>query len=113
MEQATVHVPMVKFGTDHWSLLVYIETRAVDHGGDLNPRQLRTDGLKYPTRLVADETQVGHNDYDCLHDLAKAGLIVEGPGLKAWPSNDGWELAGQLRRRRAEKKTFAEFNPSA
>lgn len=69
-------VPMALFGADHWSTFAYVETRAVDHRGQLahdhmrchggrHPmmlgakhavRGLSADGSRYPTKIKASET---------------------------------------------------------
>lgn len=89
-----------KFGKDHWSLLVYVEYRVLNHRGALDRKHLRisnvalqknlTTGMnlwkpEYGTRLSGywneDKTTnkglllLDHDDYDCLDDLEEAGLV--------------------------------------
>ena len=98
------HVPIGRFGKDHWSTLAYIETRCVDHDGYPDHRHMRTDtdrhpGLgapylarmvpqgtaKYPTRLKGGDELHDHDDWDCAYDLEAAGLIeVKGTGIMPW-----------------------------
>lgn len=78
-------IPMKEWGKDHWSALAYIETRVVDHKGYLDSRQLRSDGVAYPTRLrrtdpVVARQEVGHTDYDCIADFMAAGLLLPAEG---------------------------------
>lgn len=87
MEVVADHVPMSEWGRDHWSTFAYLETRAVDHKGYLDCRQMRggfygrpDDGTKYPTRLRGygeDNSRKvdGHNDYDCVADMIAEGLV--------------------------------------
>ena len=107
-------IPIEKFGQDHWSTFAYVETRAVDDGGKLNPRKMRGDGFKYPTRLKNEENPPeGHNDWDCLFDLESAGLLVSGgsiyPMVHLTPL--GWKVASQLRQWKAAGNNFATFVP--
>lgn len=91
-------VPMNRWGKDHWSTLAYVETRIVDHEGQLAEPHMRSDGGRYATRLKPTEEAIeearirqtagerfptprveelfGHNDWDCLADMYAAGLIV-------------------------------------
>jgi len=98
-----------QFGKDHWSLLAYVEYRAVNHAGKLTLQHLRiknpvvanatpcpipAQGWKteYGTRLYGYWNKDGtineslklkdHDDFDCLNDLEEAGLIKSfGTGL--------------------------------
>jgi hypothetical protein len=96
-------VPMALFGADHWSTFAYVETRTVDHRGQLAHEHMRchagrhpmmmgakrvasVDGSRYPTKVKASEIPgvdgcygvadlPDHDDYDCLDDLVAAGLL--------------------------------------
>ncbi|MBD3004694.1 hypothetical protein [Streptomyces sp. 5-10] len=90
-------VPSDQWGTDHWSLLVYIETRTVDHHGLIDWNHLTLShknwpglyaarawvnqdtsydaGERYPLRLRGGKTLPGHCEADALMDLMDAGLI--------------------------------------
>lgn len=96
-------VPEERWGKDHWTTLLYLETCAVDLRGRVEHAKMRTSrrnwrlagvvhGVanvmerdKYPTRLVpvqAERAQYdsvhltgGHDDWECLQDLADAGLL--------------------------------------
>ena len=84
-------VPMEEWGRDHWSTLLYLETCAVDHGGNVDNRRMRCnprlhrgfaafvngmimDGSKYPTKLRVGE-RGNHDDWSCVEDFVKAGLV--------------------------------------
>jgi hypothetical protein len=98
-------IPIESWGRDHHSALLYAETRAVDHGGRLDQRHMRT-ARDYPTRLNNGVLVIGHTDYDCLADAQHAGLLT-------WDENEevvrfteaGWAYVGKLRRERAERAT--------
>ncbi|HSC15407.1 MAG TPA: hypothetical protein VLI71_09840 [Gammaproteobacteria bacterium] len=96
-------IPPDRWGKDHRSTLLYIETRCVDYGGVLDRRQLRTD-TDIPTRL-ADGTDIkGHDDLDCIDDFIEAGLVQSwGTGLHPLVSltDAGWKAAWELRQERA------------
>lgn len=85
-------ISMDRWGKDHWSVLAYAETCAVDAHGVLANAKMRCnsrlhrvfvyvdglgvmhDGAAYPTRLK-NETQDQHDDWSCLEDLAAAGYV--------------------------------------
>lgn len=81
------NITVERFGWDHWSLLVYIETLCVDYKGLIDPRKMRcharrhriyyqgSDGRSHPTRLQNGETVSNHDDWDCLTDLVAAGYV--------------------------------------
>lgn len=134
------YVPMERWGKDHWSTFLYLETCAVDNSGKIdrlkmrcNPRLHRElanvhpsiglmDGSKYPTRLQDGELDK-HDDWSCLEDMVAEGLI------KAWcrvarPRDAfgnseakveltelGWWFVGQLRCHRASGGRFVNFSP--
>jgi len=102
-------IKIEQFGKDHWSLLAYVEYRAVNHNGLLDKSHLRiknpvvANSTPYPipaqewkeewgTRLFGYWNKDGttnqslklgdHDDLDCLDDLEEAGLIKNfGTGL--------------------------------
>lgn len=109
-----------RWGRDHQSVLLYLETRCVDYGGQVRTEQLRCNPTrhaygggvrwsdKYTTRLREGVAAVGHDDWDCIDDLVAAGLVIWG-GTGANPvfrlTDDGWREAGRLRRARAEARS--------
>lgn len=120
--QATVDglfYPMERWGRDHWSTLLYVESCAVDGRGQLNGAKMRGRDERYPTRLADGKAQM-HSDWDCLDDMRHAGLVREtvatnlnlkdGDGIRrhwaeveTWGLTEyGWLVAGALRRHRAE-----------
>lgn len=114
------NIPVEQWGKDHWSMLIYVETRAVDHDGWLDVKHLRTNGARYPTRLRYDEIE-DHSDLDCLEDLAAAGYIAGGRATRRNAkdeaveltyhyelTDDGWKMAHTLRRARAEGKAWRD-----
>ena len=87
-------VSVKQFGKDHWSLLLYIETRIYNYKGVLGVQHMRNKNSpgwqpEYGTRLFGywnkDNSLLqlsNHDDYDCLDDLEMAGLIENiGTGL--------------------------------
>ncbi len=86
------YIPPTEWGKDHWSTFVYLQTRVVDAKGIIDNRKMRThprlhrhlvgltfgqmqDGSAYPTRLANDKKKDKHDDWSCLEDMVKAGLI--------------------------------------
>jgi hypothetical protein len=47
IKKKTELFPMEKWGKDHWSLLSYCETRAVDYSGKLDLQHLTVNASKY------------------------------------------------------------------
>lgn len=124
--------PIHRWGRDHWTVLLLIETICVDKRGEPDLRRFRTNparhpGLlspdvriagggwepKYATRLRTEDGLVlgsqpdpDHDDWDCVEDLVEAGMVVWG-GTGMHPifqlTDSGWDLAGRLRRHRAEQ----------
>lgn len=127
-------VPMNEFGKDHWSLLGYVETRCVDHRGELYKRHLRVNERRHPvhsvnpgkwrsshgTRLRSffEPTTPGlhrqisaHDDIDCLDDLEHAGLIriQSAANLIVSLTERGLIIAAKLRSHKAGGGMFAGF----
>lgn len=113
-------IPSARWGKDHWSTFMYLETRAVDHRGSIDLRHMRTapGGLRrqpvpgdYPTKLNDGELY-GHDDWDCAEDLEHEGLVENvGTGLNPLYrlTDRGWIVANLIRRHRAEGLPVAEF----
>lgn len=88
------------WGKDHHSTMLYLETRAVDYKGQIRSTSMRSDGNAYPTFCKTYHLK-GHNDWDCLADLATAGLLTFEGGVVTL-TEEGWVYAMGLRRARAE-----------
>lgn len=134
-------VPIEEWGKNHWSALAYAETRWVDHGGKIKNEHMRcnerrhrklhnTAGSvlhgsrrwdeKYSTRL-RDGQEPGHDDWDCLEDLAEAGLLAFDfvDRREGWPCEGGEvvvsltklgaDIAGRLRSHRGRGGSYADF----
>lgn len=98
-------IPPERWGKDHRSTLLYVETRCVDYGGKLDRRQLRIGSDEHPTRLADGVDLAGHDDLDCIADFEAAGLLRNhGTGLHPAVSltDTGWIVAGNMRREKAQ-----------
>lgn len=133
-------VPVDSWGSDHWSTLAYLETRAVDADGRVenqrmrcNPRIHRSfanlgkggglvDGSKYPTRLRGNKTLDDHDDWSCLEDMVSAGLlrafwcdggdqIFGGAEARIELTDLGFEICAALRSHKAKGGNFGDFEP--
>lgn len=112
--------PMSVWGKDHWSLLLYVETRVVDYDGLLDEKYMRIhslgskegDRFYCKTRLKGDAVIHCHDDQDCLNDLEFEGLVKEYDN-KYSLTDYGWECAAALRRHKAEIKNIRDFQPPA
>lgn len=126
-------IPMEKWGKDHISTLIYLETVCVDHGGKPVMDRMRSEpgrprrgwdsgqhgggplvnsAKRYPTRLKDGTELFGHDDWDCAGDMEVAGLLEWGgtgmsPVFKL--TDFGWKVAGSLRRQRAEGRRVYEY----
>lgn len=137
-EEMKNHIPMNKWGKDHWSTFAYLETLAVDGGkdgwaiperarmrtnekthpaiGHMKNREMTgypmpTGGSEYPTRLKDGEVK-GHDDWDCIDDMVREKLLKDvGTGLsRAFTFTKlGIKAAAGLRKHKMEGKNFREF----
>lgn len=118
-------VPVENFGKDHWSTLLYVESRCVDYEGRPDRAHMRTDvdrhphlrgqrnshKTKYPTQ-IRDGVLPDHDDWDCVEDLIAAGFMEDlGTGVQPlWKlTPKGWKVAGALRQHRAKGDACATF----
>lgn len=126
--------PIKNWGKDHWSMLAYLETLAVEHEGiaQPDPSRMRTNrkthagtggGItpygsemdaseKYPTKLKKGELK-GHDDWDCAEDLAEAGFLESiGSGVNpAYTFTDkGRLVTSKLREHKMSGGVFHNFN---
>lgn len=118
-------VNISQFGRDHWSTFGYLETRVVDHGGCPEKRHMRCDPRRHPVYTHLNEPapptklrgrELGeHDDWDCVDDLAEAGLVTIG-GTGTFPiwslTERGRCIAAELRKFKAQGGSFAAFVPS-
>lgn len=65
------------WGKDHFSTLLYLETRIVAHGGIVQGQHLRGRDSGYPCRLRSGE-KLNHGDLDCIDDMKAVGLVTGG-----------------------------------
>jgi len=120
------------WGKDHATLLLYVETRHVDHDNVLLPDNLRTNPTRHPheanarrdrgslfwkpehgTRIVGGErpSEV-HDDWDCLDDMEEVEILLHTgpPNFMAALSPIGIEVAGELRKYRGRNQPLDEFD---
>jgi len=95
-----------EFGRDHWSTLLYVEARCTDNSGVPDRRNMRCidsrhpqyshghDSSAYPTRLAGDKLLPNHDDWDCVDDLERVGLVVIG----GTGTNPVWEMTAEGQR---------------
>ncbi len=100
-----LHIPPEQWGRDHFTTLLYLETRVVDHDGKLSDPHMRQKYSGYPCQLRDGELP-NHGDYECLEDMRTAGLIDHGEGQGEVHRYEltvaGWRLAHFLRMRRGQ-----------
>lgn len=134
-----VNINIEEWGMDHWSLLAYIEYRAVNYKGVLDKMHLRirnpmvANSTNYPmprpewnpawgTRLrgylrldgTKNEDLIlhDHDDLDCIEDMEAAGLVENlGTGLNpaCKLTAKGLRFAAALSKHKQEGSTFAQF----
>lgn len=135
-------VPVSEWGKDHWSTLAYIETVCVDsndgngigtiafdrmrvdrdrHPMLIGPRQaisfsgVKENEKKYPTRLRDERELHDHDDWDCLDDMERAGLveILSQANGRVRMTDAGLAMAAKLRAHKARGGNYTNFNPPA
>lgn len=113
-ETTGLRVTVRDWGKDHWSTLLFVETRVVDHGGIIlkNDPHLRghrpKDLEQYPTRLRGGVNLYGHGDWDCIMDMVAEGVVTQ-DGAEFQLTDSGWIMAGRLRRWKAEGRGIGNF----
>ena len=119
---------LATFGKDHWSTFGYIETRIVDYKGQPAREHLRCihgrhpmqahqggDASQCPTRLKGGVELHNHDDWDCLDDCEREGLLVNvGSGVNpCFQLTDlGRKIAAQLRAHKASGGSCSTFEVS-
>ena len=134
---ADAGVPIEKWGKDHWSVLLYIESICVDGVKGIGKPDLRRiqanlnrhpgllvnmdvdgtpmDGAKYGIRLAGGKELPGpdYDEWDCVRDLECYGL-VESLGTGVNPlfkmTERGNGLAADIRKWRTGGGTLATFH---
>ena len=127
-DEAVPPPTIASFGKDHWSTFAYIETRCVNHRGVPAREHLRCihgrhplqaheggDASECPTRLKGEVLLHNHDDWDCLDDLEREGLLANigstvNPQFKLSPI--GHEISKQLRAHIANDGPLAAFEPT-
>lgn len=114
------------FAKDHWSLLVYIETRCVDYKGTLDHDHLRINSSRHPackkeslwlwcseysTKIKGKRVIDGHDDIDCLDDFEACGYLEIETGLynNVTLTDLGITIAHAIRRHKINGKMFSTF----
>ena len=113
------------WGRDHWSTFAYIETLAVENSGIAIPAPQRmrshrkhmkygnlSDGSEYPT-LLKNGVIEHHDDWDCLEDMIRIGLLtsIGGHSSPAYSlTKEGREVANRLREHKSNGGNFKSFN---
>lgn len=132
------NIPIAEWGKDHWSLLLYVETRCVDYNGTLDFDHLRDKlgrgnhrphGYKwkpdYGTRLKGYFVEGGendkarqlkqHDDLDCLDDI-EAAMLIKNIGTGMNPlitmTDLGYTYITQLRKHKGAGGHCSNFEPT-
>ena len=122
-----VGVPMERWAKDHWSILAYIETCAVDHYGELDKRRMRANPDTHPMHYVNTgciwmplygtrlknpiETLSEHDDWDCIEDMEDYGLVELISSINGFIrlTDKGRKIVNKLREHKAAGKNYSEF----
>lgn len=121
---------MNNWGRDHWSLLAYFETVAVDYNGKVDVSRIRTNSTKrgysngnitsqdwqdtWGTRMKdGDILDTQHDDIDVMNELEEAGLVKNvstelNPIIEI--TERGWEVVGKIRKHKSNGGTFGNFS---
>ncbi len=121
---------MNNWGKDHWSLLAYFETIAVDYNGKVDVRRIRINSTKrgygngnissigwqdtWGTKMKdgnIPDTQ--HDDIDIMNDLEEAGFVKNifteiNPIIEM--TEKGREVVGKIREHKSNGGMFGNFN---
>jgi len=118
-------VPPTRWGTDHWSILAFLETMAVDNKGlvkvahmrthpDVHPKYVHHDTEKlYPTRLRDGSKLNGHDDWSCMEDMISAGMmfaLMRDRRVWIFLTPFGADVAGTLRAFKARGGLYRDFS---
>ena len=134
-------VPVAKWGRDHWTTLLYIETRCVDYKGVIGNDHMRTNARVHRKLLGEAQTRFGvtgssptilrngdeldrHDDWSCVEEMVAHGLVAMVKESDRKPSQQfgggevrlaltdlGWRVAHTIRRDRAEGKPTVRWQP--
>lgn len=124
--------PIDKWGKDHWSMLAYVETRAVDNRGDLDLRHIRVNKDKrgfsngnfpndkwnpeHATRLQnGKKPDPAHDDIDVMDDLKREGFLEYKSSCRNFVvtlTDRGNEVCAEVRQHKSAGKNFNEFKLS-
>lgn len=118
----TDHIPIDQWSIDHWSTLLYIESRIVDHKGYVDHRQLRAHPKIHPqfahqkdapgTRIHPNKIVHPHDDWSCIEDMIAEGLVEWG-GTGTDPqfslTDRGHRAAASLRKHRSRGGQYKDF----
>lgn len=133
------YIPIERWGKDHWSTLAYVETCAVDHLVtpnicELDRRRMRCNPFTHPyvahlphwdpnngTRLrgfksfaeTPDLLIGSHDDWDCIVDMEHEDLLLICSAVNCLISltDQGRDIANQLREHKSKGGTFSNFEP--
>ena len=128
----TITILISSWGKDHWSLLVYCETRAVDYKGFLGLQHLRINAGRrgfsngagisttkwnpeWATRLPdLSKPDPSHDDIDVLDDLEREGFLknnftILNPRIEL--TEKGKEICSKIRAHKMAGGTFNTFKP--
>ena len=123
------HYSLEEFGQDHFSLLMYVEVRCVDHRGKLDMRHLAVNTDRHPfvirhdlqmmpendkieIRLADGKIAKDYDEVDCLEDLEHHGIVLnKGTDLnRIYEMTDfGFRIAHDLRRWKACGRKIAHY----
>lgn len=118
-----------KFGKDHWSTLMFLETQIVDKAFPIDLRRLRINSIKRPfgngcpfpwsdsngTRFKDGSINANHDDIDVIDELEEAGYIENcGTVINIYPKlkDKGWKVCEALRKHKGSGGSFKTFDLS-
>jgi len=118
-------VPPTDWGKDHWSILAFLETMAVDNKGlvkvahmrthpDVHPKYVHHCIEKlYPTRLRGGSNLAGHDDWSCMEDMIDVGMIfalMRDRRVWIYFTPFGLDVVGALRAFKARGGLYRDFS---
>lgn len=121
-EGKIIHPSM--WGKDHFSTLVYAETRLIDFDGKINNAHMRTDmdlhpelvhtslPEKYPTVLYDGTLTNNHDDWSCLRDFCAFDFIEvyqSGSVVVVTFLDKGYDLVYKIRKHKCNGGKYSNF----
>lgn len=131
------YIPISNWARDHWSVLLYLKSCDLNKGGIVDNRRMRVNprlhrkfttstqmvipGGPSDTKLRDGSVAANHDDWSCLEDMVKAGVLRAYFRVKSKSSafnclearvsltERGWSIVQSLERFKSRHGSYEEF----